>query len=386
MAKFFQLLHTLSYGDAISSEALALKRLFSAAGESDIYALNIHPRYRSEAKLLADLPALTGGNLVLHYSIGSPLNEIFQNATAMRRTLIFHNLTPSRWFEGVNPRLVEDINIGAKELPELCHCADLLLADSKYNASELNALGFPKTAVLELPVDPNRWEAEANPGFTELIKSDKALHLLHVGRLAPNKRIEDILKITYYLKHHGNRKVRLWLVGIDHDTELYSTALKRLALELGIEEETRFLGRRSDEEVRALYENCHVYICMSEHEGFCLPVIEAMHFRLPVVAYASSALPDTIKYGGVLLSEKRFPEIAILVERLAFEKALREKVIEAGVKRVAELSYSRFAKEVADLFFSGPNSLKESGAILSLAEANRGSVSLYTSGQGKGRC
>lgn len=350
MRSIHQLVHTLSYGDAISSEVLTLKRLFRSFGiDSDIFAINVHPFYKNEARKYHELPSDFQGEAVLHYSLGSPLNETYRRLSRAKRSLIYHNLTPAKWFEGVNPRVASDISSGLSELPSLCRESDTLIADSTFNTSELNALGF-SAEVLPLPIDPEKWNAPRNPGIFSLVSGTGGINVLHVGRLAPNKCIEDIIKAFYFLHYHGERNSRLWLVGIDTDTELYSFALKRLAHELKISDAVNFVGRLSDSEVRSLYEASTVYMCMSEHEGFCLPVIEAMHFGLPVIAYSSSALPETVGDGGILVSKKSHPELSELMLEIASNSSLREKIVEAGKTRVSELSLEKFEERVKSLF------------------------------------
>jgi glycosyltransferase involved in cell wall biosynthesis len=355
--RIHQLVHTLSYGDAISGEVFALQRCLRAAGhESEIYAINVHPRYKGSARDYRELATTFDGEVVLHYSLGSPLNELYRELRCAVRTVIYHNITPARWFEGVNSRIVADIRAGLGDLEHICRISDRVLADSSFNAEELRALGIP-VVVLELPIDPARWVEPANAGIRSLIDADPRLHLLHVGRLAPNKRIEDIIKIFYFLHHHVRPMSKLWIVGIDIDTELYSFALKRMVAELRLDGAVEFTGGMSDGEVRAFYESCSAYVCMSEHEGFCLPVVEAMHFGLPVVAYGAGAVPDTIDAGGIVVREKRFPELALLLDRLYRDGEFRGAVVAAGRDRAATLSYGRFTEEVGRLFpFSRPES------------------------------
>ena len=142
-----QFVHTLSYGDAISSEVLALRRSFREMGiSSDIYSINTHPRYKGETHDYRDFISQNGagfaGTALLHYSLGSPLNPLYMSLKSARRSLIYHNLTPPHWFEGVNPRIVADIKQGQAELPALCKATDLVIADSAYNAGELKELGL----------------------------------------------------------------------------------------------------------------------------------------------------------------------------------------------------------------------------------------------------
>jgi glycosyltransferase involved in cell wall biosynthesis len=345
-----QLVHTLSYGDAISGEVLALQRSLRALGhESEIYALNIHPFYKGKALLAAEFPTSFAGEVILHYSLGSPLNDLYRKQLSAKRTLVYHNLTPARFFEQVNPRIVSDIESGMKELPVLCRESTRVIADSTYNAQELLPYGISAT-VVPLPLDTQKWACESNAGIAGIVKGQGGLHLLHVGRIAPNKALEDIIKVFYFVHHYGMKNSKLWLVGIDIDTEIYSFELKRLAHELDLQDAIVFTGPLADSEVKALYENCSVYICMSEHEGFCLPVVEAMHFGMPVISSASSALPDTIGSGGILVHEKRHAEIAELVLLSREEGTLRTSLIEQGHKRAQELSLEDFERNVRNLF------------------------------------
>jgi glycosyltransferase involved in cell wall biosynthesis len=353
MKRIVQLVHTLSYGDAISSEVLLLDRWAQENNiDSTIYALNIHPKQIDKASLFKDIPDHVSEDsdtlILLHYSLGSPLNDYYRSISKAERGLIYHNLTPPHWFKHVNPRIYREIVAGMDELPELCKITDTLIADSPYNASELRELGF-SAHVVPLPVDPERWKGEANPGMSALLRNDPRLHLLHVGRLAPNKCIEDIIKTFYFLHHHVNPQSKLWLVGIDTDTEMYSFSLKRLMYELHLGDAVTFAGCLDDTEVRSMYEESSVYLCMSEHEGFCLPVIEAMHFGLPVIAYNGSALSDTVGNGGILVSEKRHAEMAELINIVHGDANIRGELISAGHNRVSELSYENFSKDVAKI-------------------------------------
>jgi glycosyltransferase involved in cell wall biosynthesis len=353
--KIFQLVHTLSYGDAISGEVLALQRCFRTLGfESEVYAINVHPKLKGLGRDYRDFPTSFNGEVVLHYSLGSPLNELYQQLSDSRRSLIYHNLTPPEWFDGVNPRIVADIKEGLEELPRLLAVTDRIIADSPYNRGELRELGFD-AEVLELPLDNDKWSVPANSGITEILQADPSVHVMHVGRLAPNKCVEDIIKIFYFLHHKINKDSKLWLVGIDTDTELYSFSLRRMVDEFDLTDVVRFAGCMADAELKALYQNASIYLCMSEHEGFCLPLLEAMYFGLPVIAYASTAVPDTMGGGGIVVKEKRHPEIAELINLLASDSARRGKLVQAGYERVASLAYDKFFERVGEIF-AGPRS------------------------------
>lgn len=349
-AEIHQLVHTLSYGDAISGEIFALQRCWRNCGlHSDIFAINIHPKFKGQAHAYTSLPPDFRGEVVLHYSLGSPLNALYERLQGASRTLVYHNLTPAHWFRGVNPRIVADIENGARELPKLCRLTKRLVADSHYNARELQALGF-EAEVLELPVDPERWDVAPNPGIKALLAAAPGIQVVHVGRLAPNKRIEDIIRTFYFVRRYIDGQAKLWLVGIDIDTELYSFVLKRLVQQLELNEAVNFVGCLADSEVKALYQGAAVYLCMSEHEGYCLPLIEAMHFGLPVIAYAGSAVSDTVGGGGILVREKRYAEIAELIGEIARSPEFKNKLVQAGRERVEQLSFAGFEQRVREIW------------------------------------
>jgi glycosyltransferase involved in cell wall biosynthesis len=369
-----QLLHTLSYGDAISGEVFALRRSLQEFGvETCIFALNVNHKYRegkyigqveeikqvpsrdgNDANLGLVTPARikAGDTIILHYSLGSPLNNYFCSVEGVKRVILYHNITPSKWYAPVNSRVARDIEAGIADLPMVCHTADLVLADSEFNQCEL--LKFNLTAkVLELPLDPERWDVAANPGIAELMARSNVRNVLHVGRIAPNKCIEDVIKSFYFYHHYIDKNSRLWIVGIDIDTELYSFALKRLVYDCGLDDVVTFTGAVADEELRSFYEGADVYLCMSEHEGFCLPVIEALHYELPVIAYNAGALPKTLGGSAILVDEKKFAHIAELMNEVIGNESLRNSLISAGKERVAKLSYSNFKERVKELLING---------------------------------
>jgi glycosyltransferase involved in cell wall biosynthesis len=356
MRSVHQLVHTLSYGDAISTEVLALQRVLQSLGfKSEVFAIHEHPllkgRSRSYRELLVDAP--DRADIILHYSLGSPLNQLYSNWRSGERILVYHNITPARWYRAVNQRVADDIEVGLRDLPQLCALSSRIWADSAFNAGELASLGFSNCEVLDLLVDPARWEGGRNEGLYASIKGAVGAQVLHVGRLAPNKCLEDLIKSFYFFVKYIDTDARLRLVGIDTDTELYSFSLRELASYLGIAHAVEFVGPRSDSEVRAMYEASDVYLCMSEHEGFCLPLIEAMHFKLPVIAYAAGAVPDTLGDGGILIYEKRYAEVGALIAEVARPGELQSELISKGSERVSYFSFERFSARVSELMGRG---------------------------------
>lgn len=351
--RIHQFVHTLSYGDAISGEAIAISRYLKRMGfKSTLYSIHAHEKVKGERSnwenFQADLKEAEAAGeqtaVLLHYSIGSPLNTLFRETPGILRGLIYHNLTPEKWFLSYNARVTADLRQGRSELPELLRDVDIVLADSHYNRSELVEMGCARAAVLPLLIDLEKWQVPANAGIARAVRGHGGKNLLHVGRFAPNKCIEDILKIFYFYHHKIEPKSRLWLVGSDIDTELYAFELRRLVSEFRMKRAVEFVGTVADSELRAFYEGADAYLCMSEHEGFCVPLLEAMHFGVPVIAYDSTAVGETLGQGGILLGRKAPAETAELVHRVIQDKALSGAMVTAGRARVQEFSPEAFQR------------------------------------------
>ena len=357
-----QLVHTLSYGDAISTEVLALQSALRELGlESEIYALHEHNRLKGRSRKFPAIGECAEADIILHYSIGSPLNDLYANWNRGHRVLVYHNITPAKWFRGVNNRVASDIERGLSDLPALCAKSDRVWADSLFNAREIQALGF-QASVLELPIAPERWNRPRDEAMFSQVKKRGGVNVLHVGRMAPNKCVEDVIKSFYYLNKFIAPKSTLWLAGIDTDTELYSFSLRRLIRNLGLDDSVEILGGLTDEEIRSLYEASSAYVCMSEHEGFCLPLIEAMHFGLPVIAFGAGAVPETVGDGGIVLSEKRHAEIGELLLKVSQPGDLRKRLIEKGRERVKAFSFGTFKDRLGGLLTGGTRQREAHGA------------------------
>jgi glycosyltransferase involved in cell wall biosynthesis len=328
-----QLVPNLAFGDAISQQALALRRLLRSLGaRSEIYAQHVDSRLQGEARPYGRLREEEGTDAVVlfHFSIGSEVTDYYR-LLPNPRVLVYHNITPPEFFRGVNERVARLCARGREELAGLRPTCQLALADSEYNRRELEALGFERTEVLPIVLDPDRFAVRPVRRLERAYR-DGHVNFLHVGRLVPNKRIEDVIKVFWFYRRRVNPDSRLFLVGIDTDTEVYSFGLRSLVEELELPG-VAFVGRATERELATYYRLAHVYLCMSEHEGFCAPLVEAMHFGVPVIAYASTAVSETAGGAAVLVGEKRFPEIAELAALLCEDEPLRARIVAAGRER-----------------------------------------------------
>lgn len=347
----YQFVHTLNYGDAISNEALLIRRLLQEAGfGSEIVAVHAHEKVAGECRLLQTCAEelrtkqLGQAGVLLHYSIASPLNTLFTELPNFYRTVVYHNLTPERWFHGYNARVVNDLRLAREELRIVSRAADRVVSDSEFNRKELSEISGVSGSVLPLALDQKKWAIPSNGGIASILRGHGGKNFLHVGRIAPNKCIEDIIKTFYFYHHKINKESRLWLIGSDIDTEIYSFELRKLVRDLHLESAVIFVGSVADSELKSFYENSDLYLVMSEHEGFCVPLVEAMHFGLPVIAFENSAVGETLGDGGLRLQRKSPAETAELCSLVLRDDAFRQKMIIAGKARADQFSLERFTQ------------------------------------------
>ncbi len=322
-----QLLAALSYGDAISNEALAIQGHLRAAGyASDIFAEKVHPRMAHLARPLWEYREESSLETVclFHFSIGSAAGRLAYHLPDPL-VAIYHNITPADFFLGFHPHLAGLCHHGRRELEAFAPRTALGLGDSEYNRRELEAAGFENTGVLPIVLDLARYDRPSSPVVTRLYDDDRT-NVLFVGRIIPNKKIEDLVRTFAAYQRWVEPRSRLLLVGDTRGFERYFDRLQELVSELRVDEVV-FTGQVDDDELYACYRQADVFLCLSEHEGFCVPVQEAMHFGVPVVAYDAGAVRETLHGGGLLLSEEDPLEVAELLGRVTRDETLRRAVL-----------------------------------------------------------
>jgi glycosyltransferase involved in cell wall biosynthesis len=303
--------------------------------EADVYALDIDADLEGDGRRFAEwAPGGPADAVILHFALPSPLTAAFREHRG-RRVLLHHNITPPEYFVGWDDDMVRICRVGREELATLAGHADLGLADSEFNRRELEAFGFARTGVLPICLDFERYREPPNPVLRRLLE-DGRTNLLFVGRLAPNKRPEDLIRLTSCWKRFVSPDVRLVLVGKLPRRRSYFDALQALAYEEGFTpEEVVFTGHVAHDDLLACYAAARVFVSMSEHEGFGVPLVEAMITRVPVLAYAATAVPFTLGGAGVQFTEKRMAEVAETAISLATDQALRERVLAGQGRRLA---------------------------------------------------
>jgi glycosyltransferase involved in cell wall biosynthesis len=253
-----------------------------------------------------------------------------------KRILIYHNITPAECLEPYNEHLAEVCRQGRHALPALAHAVDLALADSPYNCRELAEQGFRNPKVLPILCDWKQWDAVPADARTLDRYGDDWINFLFVGRLSPNKCQDDVIRAFADYNRRIDRRSRLMLVGSWRYMERYWEELWAVARSHGVEDHVFVPGHVRPEELISYYRLADVFLCLSEHEGFCVPLLEAMHHEVPILAYAATAVPDTLGPVGLLVRRKDFSALAELAHLLICDADLRNQVVRRQRQRLAD--------------------------------------------------
>ena len=322
-----QVLATLGYGDAIGHEVLGIQRVLRGAGHaSEIFVETADPRLEDLTLDYRDMVGNVAHDdiLIHHFSIGSRASRTAY-ALPGRMLLVYHNITPPEYFIGVHKDLVKLCFRGRRERTAYVNRCELAVGDSEFNRQELAGLGFHSTDVL--PVVPDFSHLDQAPDMAVAgAFDDEWTNLLFVGRVIPNKKFEDVIRIFHAYRTRHNPRSRLLLVGSYSGFEKYRAMLDTLVAQLGTPD-VHFLGHVRNEELTAFYDVADLFLCASEHEGFCVPIVEAFYKRIPVVAYASTAVPATMDGGGVLYDSKDPLRVAEVIAAVLDDQSIEASVL-----------------------------------------------------------
>lgn len=335
-------------GDAISNNALLIRRILRGWGyASEIFCERNRtaPDQRHDARDLDTLAAACGPRdvAILHLSIGCRANQMFP-ALPCRKAILYHNVTPAGYFAKLNPSVAAALAEGRRQSAALAGAAELNLADSAFNAGELVEAGYRGVGVLPLMVDLEGAHQEASPAFLDRF-GDGLVNILFVGRVVPNKRHDELLRVFHAFQHTVEPRSRLLIVGSYHGAEVYHTLLLGAVHTLELRRVV-FTGTVSQAELNACYRTASVFLCMSEHEGFCAPLLEAMHHGLPVLAAASAAVPETLGGAGILFAKRDPGLIAETIGQVVRDTSFRAAVLERQRQRLAAYRSRDFDAEL----------------------------------------
>ena len=333
--------------DAIGDSARHVRGLLRGMGHrSHIYALTIDEDLEGDVLPFGDPASRAGDLTIFHYALPSPMTDAFGRLQG-GRILQYHNVTPARFFAPYDPGLFRLATLARQELATLVGRIDLALGVSEYNRRELEALGFEPTGVFPLAVDTSRITRTVERPALERILDDDFVNFLFVGRIAPNKAIEDHIRLAEHYKRYVDAYYRFIFVGRYDAVPRYYATIRALMSEYRmLNERFVFTGPVPDEDLAIYYRHAAVYISLSEHEGFCAPLVEAMAADVPILAYAAAAVPETLGGAGLQFAPKDLEFAAELAGALAFDDGLRAKVIAGQRRRLADFGDDHVVRQL----------------------------------------
>lgn len=338
-------------GDAIGDSARRVRALLRDMGhQSDLYAMTIDDSLRGDVIPWTDEGAKRGDLTIFHFALVSPMTAEFARLPS-GRVLQYHNVTPAHFFAGYDPAIFRLAMLGREDLKSLVGHTDVALGDSEYNRRELESLGFTNTGVFPIAIDVERiTTAPRRPALERLLEDEDWPNFLFVGRIVPNKKIEDHIKLAEHYKRYVSEQYRFVFVGKTDATPKYYDAVQALIARYRMPPgRFIFTGPVPDVDLATYYRMATVYISLSEHEGFCVPLLEAMAADVPVLAYAAAAVPDTLGGAGVQFAPKDLEHAAELLGELTYNDTLRSQVIAGQRRRLADFSDARIRQELERL-------------------------------------
>ena len=345
-----QLVAGYAGGDAISQEARIFRDILRKAGmQSDIFV----PPERVAADMQSDCRPLSEYNpaeskaVILHYSTQSDVNALFAASTG-RKILRYHNITPSDWYAGYDDAVAAELSAARAGLAEVVKEADSCWPVSGYNAGELQSLSPRDSRVLPLMFNPDEFQAgeraEPHPEFGGGLSN-----WLFVGRIAPHKRVEELIEAFAWYQTL-NPLSRLIVVGSAASCPNYYAMLRLLASRLELPN-VCFTGFVTNADRYRIYKAADIFVSASRHEGYCLPLVEAMALDVPVIARNIGGMPEAMDGAGVLFDGLSARELALLVDRVVRDDEARAEVLASQQKRMVAISTRRLSDELLELLF-----------------------------------
>jgi glycosyltransferase involved in cell wall biosynthesis len=339
-----QVIPSLASRDAIGVHTRALTAALREAGiESEIFYGNCTPDVAGEGRPLVELGRAGRDRWLLYQSsIGSPVYDVLA-ARDEPKLVNYHNITPAALLEEWEPDVGYEVSLGRTQLERLAPESRLAVADSTFNESELIDVGYTNTAVVPLLIDMTTAGADPDPTLAAQLAGAKdagGADLLFVGKVSPHKAPHDLVKMLSVYRRCYDPAARLHLVGSPLG-ERYGPALAAFVADLGLEGAVHVTGSLSPAGLEAYYRAADVFVCASDHEGFCVPIVEAMGHGVPVVAYGVAAVPETVGDAGLVLPDKDPLHFAAAVHRVVTDADLRAHLSRAAARRVAGYSVEK---------------------------------------------
>ena len=336
-------------GDAISLEAVAIRDVCRAMGfASDIFVpMEIVAADAKElVRPLEDYRGSDSELLIYHYSIQTPATDVFRRSAA-RKVVIYHNITPASFFRGFDERVVRQLEAGRRDLGLVAAQAEVVWADSAFNAAEVSALGAKNVRVLPLLFSARAFDVPADPVVLQGL-SGPSKKILFVGRMAPNKCVEELIEAFAWYHKCIERRSELILVGSERSCPRYFAMLRMFAAELDLMP-VSFVRYASPAGLISYYRRADLFVSTSRHEGYGLPMVEAMFKGVPVIARNTGGVPEAMDGAGILFDEAKPEELAALMARVLADEALRSEILDSQRARIQKLQARPMQREIQGL-------------------------------------
>ena len=331
--KIDQVLPVLIHNDAIGDEVRNLRDILKKLG----YNSNIYTRVTTEETIsYTYLDKSIERIIIYHYSTWDETIEYILKLPC-KKIFVYHNITPHYFYNDCNINTASALKKAREKLPELRDKFDFVITKSNYSAQELIENGYKNVYILPYVIDFNRYRIK----YSEIpVPKNIKYKILYVGRVAPHKKVDELIKIFYFYCKNISTDSFLSIVGDYTDVEPYNKKLRRMISYLKLEN-VFFAGNSDLKTVSAYYNWADIFVIMSRHEGFCIPIVESMYFGLPVIAYNSSAIPETLGGTGILINNNNYPEIAEIIKECIDNKELKNKIINKQKERLKDFSYTK---------------------------------------------
>lgn len=335
--RIFQIVSSLNYGDAVGNDVMTIQKFLREKGyKTGIFANHVHRKIpRGTAFSIGKMPKLRKNDIILyHFASEDPLTQVIKEAPC-KVILRYHNVTPPRFFKGFDINAEHNTKKGLRQIKELAPYIDYGIVVSEFNKSNLREMGYTcPIDVAPILIQFDDYKKEPNQDVIDEYNDGKT-NIVFVGRMAPNKKVEDVISSFAEYKKTYDKDARLFLVGNFNENDKYYQFLLKHIKKLGVQD-VIFPGHIPFDEILAYYSIADIFLCMSEHEGFCVPLVEAMFFNVPIIAYDSCAVPNTLDGTGVLIKDKNWDEIAAQMNKIISDDAYRSDLLDGETKRLQE--------------------------------------------------
>lgn len=335
---------SIADGDGVSGGVLWTADILREFGfNSSVYANHIDPKLKDKVLHIDSYVPSPDNVLIYHHSIGHEHHEQIL-AFADKKILCYHNITPSHFFKN-SPHLQQACDLGRKQLASSTKAFVASYADSEYNSKELRAFGYPNPILIPLLVDITKKNL-TRPNENIIKNYSQTFTILFVGRIVSNKSQEMLIETIYYLKKLLSLKLKLILVGSTSE-QAYFDYLKKLVVSLKLEDNVLFAGKVSQEDLAAYYSAADIYLSLSDHEGFSIPIIEALSYDTLTIAYSTCALPDTLGEQGII--DFKSPDlVAKYIYDIINDPILRANILKRQKRHFLKFHPDNLKKNFAD--------------------------------------